>query len=228
MTEISRAILPNNNAPVLWSDDEAGAVYSYGGDPVSPDTSYTSTKRLYKLDGSGGTQQQQQPAWATSEPASAAEFSQLYNPARTSFTTCGGLGIALGGFANSNTDNRVPSGDTIPLPWLVTYDFATRAWANRSIADAFDVQLRGFYPAGGSAVCLPTLGAAGVVMFLGGRALAADGRDVPVPFDRMIFYDIATSTWRTQSTTATTDGLPEHRRDACAAAARGRNGSYEV
>ncbi|KXJ87519.1 hypothetical protein Micbo1qcDRAFT_236385 [Microdochium bolleyi] len=227
MTEISRTLLPSNNAPVLWSDEENKAVYFYGGDSIGRNASYTGSKQLFKLRGetAGGATQ---AAWSTSEPANAANFSELYNPARSSYATCNGMGFSLGGYVNGGTDDRFSGSQGFPLPGLVTYEFATRTWANQSLVEAFDAHLHGYYPAGGSAVCLPTLGKRGMVMFLGGRAIARSGKaEIPVQFDKMTFYDIASGTWRTQSTT-TGDGLPDHRRDACAAATRGRNGSYEV
>ncbi|KXJ87298.1 hypothetical protein Micbo1qcDRAFT_216327 [Microdochium bolleyi] len=235
MREIQHGILPTVNRPILWADPSRDALYLYGGDPVAPDPAYAKTQQYYKLITTDSTL-----SWSIAEPADAFKFSQLYQPARTGFTVCNGVGYSLGGYATSNTDARFAEPkDQIPLPGLVTYNFATRVWTNESIFDAFSTGgsvvgggLRDHYPTGGEALCLPDVGKAGVVMFMGGRGYSANGQTpVPMPLTDVLFYDIAGKKFHWQMTAAADGpegGVPRDRRDGCAAMAKGKNGTYEV
>lgn len=130
--------------------------------------------------------------------------------------------------------------ERIPLPGLVTYDFATRAWANESISAAYSTGggapgggLRDHYPSGGEALCLSDVGGAGVVMFVGDRGYSANGQTpVPLPFEDVLFYDIASKSFHWQKTTpadsGAAGGVPRDRRDGCTAIAKGKHGTYEV
>jgi len=242
MQEIDRTLLPNVNLPVLWADETSNTIYSYGGDSIGTNSSYAKSKQLFKFSpsssstdaaaaGSVGT-------WSTAQPADAFTFSQLYTPSRSASTACNGVGYSLGGYGTGNTDDRFAGGDNnLPLPGLVTYNFATRAWSNGSIADAFSGPstpggIRGYFPTNGAAVCLPDLGEAGVLMFLGGAGISANGRaSVPVPLDDVLLYDVARRKWIWQGTQGGDggDGIPPDRRDACAALVKGKkSGTYEL
>lgn len=236
MHEIQNGILPKVNRPVLWADPTRDALYMYGGDAITADPTYAKTQQYFKL-----TTSDSDPSWTVAEPADSFRFSQLYTPARTAYVECGGVGYSLGGYATANTDSRFDEAtNEIPLPGLVTYDFATRAWANESISAAYSTGggapgggLRDHYPSGGEALCLSDVGEAGVVMFVGGRGYSANGQTpVPLPFDDVLFYDIAGKQFHWQKTTpadgGAAGGVPRDRRDGCAAMAKGKNGTYEV
>lgn len=143
--------------------------------------SATGARDLYQFSPSGNGS----GAWATAETAeSGALFAKILRGAGSAATVCNGVGFALGGRASGSTDDRLPRDGNSPTPGLVTYDFGTGRVRNDSIAAVTD-RMQGGIPTGGAAVCLPDLGASGVVMFLGGRALAPDGLgEVPVSLVR--------------------------------------------
>ncbi|KAH7014218.1 uncharacterized protein B0I36DRAFT_355466 [Microdochium trichocladiopsis] len=234
MREIDRTLLPNVNLPVLWADPAGNALYTYGGDSIGTNSTYTRAQQYFKFTPAGGGRD---GSWSEATPADAFKFSQLYKPARSAFTSCNGVGYSLGGYAYGGTDDRFSGADSgLPLAGMATYDFATRLWDNVSLADAFSGGnsaggMPGYYPTNGAAVCLPDLGGAGALMFFGGRGLSANGRDsVPLQLNDMLIYDIAGKRWLWQGTRGADGaaGVPRHRRDACAAVGRGRNGTYEV
>lgn len=241
MQESDRSLLPSVNVPVLWADETSNTIYSYGGDLVGTNSSYAKSKQFFKFSPSTSSSSSSVAAgsvgtWSTAQPADAFTFSQLYTPSRSSFVACNGVGYSLGGYGTGNTDDRFADSN-LPLPGMVSYNFATRVWSNTSIADAFSGPstpggIRGYFPTNGAAVCLPDLGEAGVLMFLTGGGLSANGRaSVPVPLDDVLLYDIARRKWTWQGTQGGEggDGIPVDRRDACATVVKGKkSGTYEL
>lgn len=233
MGQAERSPLPSLFKPILWADPEAMTLYSYGGDATGENKDYTARRQLWKLTPdplAGLDSPNGNIKWQKSYPANEADFSKLYNPGRSLHVVCNGVAFSLGGFVNGNTDDRF-AGSGAPLPGMVTYNFSTRTWHNETITKVFTgLGPVPYFPGGGNAICLPDLGTAGTVMFMGGYgASAAAESSVSMPLSNLTFFDIAERKWRWQTARGSlSSGVPRGRREACAAISKGRNGTYEV
>ena len=75
-------------------------------------------------------------ALARLDAANPAFQNNLVRTNAASSATCNGRGMYLGGYEDVNTDTVHDAHAYLPTPGVVTYDIATRTWANASIISA--------------------------------------------------------------------------------------------
>ncbi|KAI0975624.1 hypothetical protein F4678DRAFT_483876 [Xylaria arbuscula] len=207
----------------LWVDQQS--FYMWGGQ--APNGNLTTLRALwmFTVDGRGSGD------WSTPSPNNDAIFTGIRRGNGASWTTCGGYGLALGGFGWAWTDFAFSDWNTqdgfLPLPGLLSYEISSRTWANES-ANGFNGLGTSHF---GEAACLPSSGTNGTGIFLplGGQTsgLTTFSRygDPLNNFNNLSFFDIATQTWHWQTTTGV---IPPGRVDSCVVGVQGQNDTYEI
>ncbi|RWA04261.1 hypothetical protein EKO27_g10845 [Xylaria grammica] len=207
LVPITRAA-PGFLQPALWTDSEEQKFYMWGGQAVN---SMPNKSEFwgFTADGRGGGN------WSLVQPANPDVFDGIGRGRGSSWTTCNGFGIALGG------DNF------LPFPGLISYELSTGIWANHS-AEAFN----GMGTCNkGSAICLSSSGTQGmgIMLPLGGQAsglvTAASGGDILNGLDNLTFYDIGTDTWHWQIASGE---IPPGRTASCSVVLQGSGNTSEV
>ncbi|KAH7251349.1 hypothetical protein BKA59DRAFT_452591 [Fusarium tricinctum] len=129
--------------PGLWVDDKRSSVFSWGGQGSYGNVSTVSDHHLWVLnkDGYG------KGSWFTQDPPNSV-FRSSYRTVRGASATCHGVGYYLGGYAESNTDDRITEGSRV-FDGLLTYNMSTQKWTNESI------EALGYATWSGTATCIP-------------------------------------------------------------------------
>ncbi|KAI0539548.1 hypothetical protein GGR58DRAFT_499986 [Xylaria digitata] len=220
LAPISKAA-PTFIQPLLWTDIDKQTFYQWGGQRTQPDP----TKHefwAFTADGRGGGD------WSIVQPANPSVFLGIRRGRGASWTTCNGLGVALGGYGWAETDSDLSDrreGNFLPLPGLLSYNLSTGIWANQS-ADAFN-GLGTCHK--GSAVCLSSSGTQGIVLPLGGltssRVVYNNAHVTLNRFDNLTFYDLGTETWYWQIASGE---IPPGRTAFCSVVLQGPNGTSEI
>lgn len=107
------------------------------------------------------------------------------------------------------------------LEGLLTYNMTTQKWTNESI-EALECATWS-----GTATCIPSIGWAGLLVFLGGAKGVGSGRSNesdPVSFTVTI-YDLESKSWYWQLTTG---GPPDPRVEFCSVGMPRKNGTFTV
>lgn len=220
---LNMADIAKNSAPVLvreamWTDEARQLIYMWGGEGATePRVDDIDTWEL-TLDGTGGG------SWKFENLESQSQIAGLQRASAGAAATCYNTGFNLGGhtIGQNGTDTLVPG--------LLTYNMTSQVWANESAAP--------FAPHGTSigaeAVCLPTFGSRGLVLFLGGLTSVGDNWLDPLlplaqspgmAFDNLTVYDPFTRQWSWQTTTGT---RPTPRHEFCAVGVQGPQNTYEM
>ncbi|KAM0288762.1 hypothetical protein ACHAO9_006826 [Fusarium lateritium] len=98
----------------------------------------------------------------------------------------------------------------------------TQRWTNES------TEALGYATWSGTATCMPSLGPAGLLVFVGGakgRGSGQSNESDPVSFTNVTIYDPDSREWYWQLTTG---GPPDPRVDFCSVGVPGKNGTYEI
>ncbi|KAI3320526.1 hypothetical protein HD806DRAFT_547359 [Xylariaceae sp. AK1471] len=209
----------------IWTDPVEEVFYMWGGQ--APGGNLTRTRELWQFaaDKKGGGN------WSAVTPANPDVFVGLRRGACSSWATCNGLGVALGGFGWVWTDpafsDSNDSSKGVPIPGLLSYNISTRMWANES-AKAFN----GLGTSQkGSAACVPSAGTEGVGLILPLGGLFSDlvvfEQDTTSTNDlgNLTFYDIASKTWHSQTASGQ---IPPGRESFCVVGVQGENNTFEI
>ncbi|KAI0974876.1 hypothetical protein F4678DRAFT_421123 [Xylaria arbuscula] len=222
LTPITKAA-PTFLQPALWTDGDEQVFYMWGGQSTTPMPEERRVWRFTADGGGGGT-------WSIVQPANPHVFAGIKRGRGSSWTTCNGFGVALGGYGWVETDSDLSDhgrSDMLPLPGLLSYQLSTGNWANRS-AKAFN----GLGTSNkGSAVCVSSSGtqSMGVVLPLGGSTTDLvtlnDGSDILNRLDNLTFYDMGTETWHWQYSSG---DIPPGRKAFCSVIMQGSNNTSEI
>lgn len=110
--------------------------------------------------------------------------------------------------------------ETVPVEGFYKYDFDLREWSWQR-----DVE----YPTGNiwaaTAIYVPTYGAGGVIVLLGGKTGVGTDDESYLSFDKAYIYDVEEEQWYTQPTTGA--DKPSRRRHHCGVGVGG-TGSFEM
>ncbi|KAF5679157.1 kelch repeat [Fusarium heterosporum] len=217
LDEIDKGSSPYLKQPALWVDNSSSTIFSWGGQGSYDNVSVARDHHLwaFRADDSGkGT-------WSIQDPRNSEAFRSSYRTVRGASTTCNGVGYYLGGYAERNSDRRITEGSRV-FDGLLTYNMTTQQWSNES------TEALGYATWSGSATCLPSIGPAGLILFLGGSkggVSARSNESDPVSFTNVTIYDPNANNWYWQSTTG---GPPESRVDFCSVGVPGKNGTFEI
>jgi hypothetical protein len=208
----------DKSSPVMsfaapWSDDKAR--YMYGG--VGPSAELSTDLWEFTASGSGGG------SWALQSPANTDVLIGIIPTSQAGRASCNGTGVYLGGYTYVDIGNALY---LFAVPGLLTYDYATRTWANESSLglNSFGTMLSG------AAACVQGFNQKGLFLPLGGEvwntrsAWPADGSGL-LDLGTVQMYDVDTNKWYSQTTTGDTPG---QRSDMCVTGALGQNGTYEM
>jgi hypothetical protein len=150
---------PAKAGVVLWTDQEAGVLYSWGG--KFPGGRDIKDPELWKFtaDGEGGG------TWSAEDPANPTRFGDLHPTEDGAYANTPSQGFVIGGVADAYTEPGFRG--AIPIPGMVSFDMKTKLWQNGTT---------NFSPFGtttliqASAEYIPTFGPEGLIMVLGGYA----------------------------------------------------------
>ncbi|KAI0426485.1 hypothetical protein F5Y09DRAFT_61266 [Xylaria sp. FL1042] len=220
LTVISKAA-PTFLQPALWTDLHEQAFYMWGGQSTTP---VPEQRRLWKFAANG----RGVGNWFVIQPANPDVFAGIKRGRGASWTTCNGVGMALGGYGWAETDTDLSDhgrSDMLPLPGLLSYQLSTGTWANLS-AEAFN----GLGTSDkGSAVCLSSSGTRGmgILLPLGGftPSLVTLKDESENRLDNLTFYDLGTGTWHWQYASG---AIPPGRKAFCSVLLQGSNDTSEV
>ncbi|KAH8887945.1 hypothetical protein GQ53DRAFT_264931 [Thozetella sp. PMI_491] len=219
---VTKAGAPKLLDESLWIDDKKQSLYAWSDLSQATDGIYNDT-RLWRLtaDGAGGG------FWQPQDSVDAQDMLSLQRTAGAGSTTCYNTGFHLGGSA---ADPDKPMDSPLLVPGLTTYNITSNKWANIS-ATAFTPRGTFF---NGEAVCLPTFGPSGLVIFLGGLTSFGDNwqstgdslsHSAGNGFDNLTFYDPFAERWYSQIATGS---RPTPRSLFCAAGVQGPNNTFEI
>ncbi|KAF5000252.1 hypothetical protein FGRMN_1884 [Fusarium graminum] len=217
LDEIDKGSSPYLKQPALWVDNSTSIIVSWGGQGSYDNVSVARDHHLwaFEADDSGkGT-------WSIQDPRNTEDFRSSYRTVRGASTTCNGVGYYLGGYAERNSDRRITEGSRV-FDGLLIYNMTTQQWSNES------TEALGYATWSGTATCLPSIGPAGLILFLGGSKGGVSGRSNesdPISFTNVTIYDPNAKSWYWQSTTG---GPPESRVDFCSVGVHGKNGTFEI
>ncbi|KAL7628091.1 hypothetical protein AAE478_002288 [Parahypoxylon ruwenzoriense] len=163
-------------------------------------------------------------AWSQVTQGDYRYFSRLLRPVGAAVTQSAHVGYALGGQVTEKTDSSIQkTGPGYALPGLVSYDFLTGQWANKS-----SVEFEGYGTnLNGRAEYVP-FGPNGLLLFLGGAETPVDATEesiVQLSWNTLTLHDPVTGKWYTQATKGTRPPTVER---ACTVGVRGPNNTYEI
>lgn len=211
MTAISKGNSPVFFQPQFWADEENNAFYSWSGDTPAGYT--VSEKSLWKFSADDNS-------WARVSTDSS--FADLARPVGGYNAVANGVGYFVGGYGTETTDDvNFRSSDYMPVPGVVSFNFSSGEWANRS-SEGWTTYGRGMR---GQAASVP-FGANNdsLLVLLGGesgtRELVSNQRGY-VDFSSVSIYDTTgNGSWYSQTTTGE---APSPRDEFCMAATQGAN-----
>ncbi|KAF2137450.1 uncharacterized protein K452DRAFT_312275 [Aplosporella prunicola CBS 121167] len=206
-TTVNVSSIDNDGSPPFfhcshWPDESSGSFYSWTGEV--PAGSMVPQKSFWKFtcDGKGGGKWTRQPDTDT--------FQQLTWPVSGYSTTVDGADNV--GFETA---------DIIPVPGVVSYNFSTSQWNNKS-TERWNQYGTGIF---GQAAEVPF--AEGLLVLVGGESgsrTSITNKGGYIDFRSLSIYDTATGNWYLQ---VTTGEAPSIRDSFCLAGVRGEN-SYEL
>lgn len=196
----------------LWRNANSSTVLAFGGQTygVSSDSTWALSP-----DGQGSG------SWlgvSFDDPNWQSIIRPEYGLVAASSTT----GYSLGGIVSNFRTSSVYA-----IPGMVTYDFASGKWNNLTVSGAYSATGMGAY---GVAQFVPSFGAAGLIIMMGGiipsNASDTNPRESLRLMSNITIFDAASQKWYSQ--TATGD-VPPARNGACIVGAQGLNSStYEM
>jgi hypothetical protein len=109
-------------------------------------------------------------------------------------------------YYGGRADFTGPNGNLNQFQGLVTYDFSSRSWINSSQPSAWESSGISGHSLLGEGYYVPTFGASGVLLFLGGFQ-NEDGPDVAVvDMESVVIYDIGSDSWYQQKVSGDSPG----------------------
>ncbi|PHH90509.1 hypothetical protein CDD83_3473 [Cordyceps sp. RAO-2017] len=203
----------------LWADKEGRTLYRYGGEKAyNGNLTNMENRHLWKFspDGAGGG------TWSIQAPLDRQFFDDLKQGTRGASAFCKGLGVYAGGFRDRSTDwayEHVTWPNSVPIPGMLTYNAATRAWTNETIPDNSNdssAHAKAGKFTNGQAVCVTGFGPNPMVMMLGGW---------DADLQTIAMYDLITKRWFWQQTAGS---VPRSRGNYCAVGVKGPHGTLEM
>ncbi|KAF2141130.1 uncharacterized protein K452DRAFT_288500 [Aplosporella prunicola CBS 121167] len=223
ISRIDKGSSPVFFQPKFWADESANAFYSWSGS--TPNGYAVSQKSLWKFsgDGEGGG------AWARQTVKDDdSVFKQLTRPVGGYSAVADQTGFFVGGVATKSSDDlNVEGEDAVPVPGVVSYNFSSGEWANKS-SDGWTPYGTGMW---GQAAAVPfgyqDDGSGGLLVLLGGESgtrTSISNAEGYLDFSSVSIYDVATGAWHSQ---VTTGEAPSVRDEFCMAGTQGKD-SYEL
>ena len=209
--------VPVLNYGALWTSPDNISIHSFGGVRSSyPYSPRIGDIELWKYSATKGwsgmtSQSTASPSLTNSRPAAAAS------------TYGNGIGYMLGGFRGND------GAPWWPLPGMLTYDMTENTWTNESTASIMP-----YSAIGGSLNFVPSFGAEGVLIAMGGEYTGAkpwmELATNFVSFTNISIWDIASKTWYWQNATANNNStdIPPPATMFCSAGVAGPNGTFEI
>ncbi|KAI1122143.1 hypothetical protein F5Y10DRAFT_81448 [Nemania abortiva] len=208
---------PLLNKQTHWTDPSTSSFYTWGGF-TSNGSSPSQELWRFMADGSGGG------SWTQVTQRDFADFLKLKGTFGTAFTQTQDVGFALGGAVTTSSDGSVDK--KIPgyaTPGLVSYNFRTGEWDNRTTAEygGYGTSLNA------RAESVP-FGANGMILFLGGAETPVDATNetiVETSWNHISMVDPVTNKWYKQATSGI---KPPTIESHCSVGVPGPNGTYEI
>ena len=218
LNKIEKGSAPIVNNEALWLDASNSTFYAYDGGlsrslpaqelPPSPLNS------LWQFTPSGKSGR-----WSSFPVAPGSLFSTLVRTTTSICTSGNGLGFALGGIVNDNTDESLSATGVwtqYNVPGMVMYNTDSQKWYNASTRGySYDGSAYG-----GAAQFVPTFGPAGLVFVFAGMT----ANNQYVPFTDAYMYDPSSQQWQTQQVSGE---IPPEIASPCVVGIQGEN-TYEV
>jgi len=151
---------PKKTGAALWTDNQSGVFYSWGGAFPSGQHENISAPELWKFtaDGQGGG------SWSTVQPSNGGAFLAIHPADLLASANTDTMAFALGGVRGRWAEPG-DEGDNQPVySGMVTYGFASHQWTNDTENGPFPTLV------GASAHYLPSFGSNGLIMTLGGHS----------------------------------------------------------
>jgi hypothetical protein len=203
-----------------FADVKGNSFYIWGGHaPYGVGLNTVTKVGIWKFtaDGSGGG------SWQRQLPQNPDVFSQLTFSEDGAHATAGDTGFYIGGMASGWTEPGRAA--TQPVPGVVSFNMSTNTWTNTSVAPISPFGT----VANGVAEFVPTFGANGLVLVLGGTTftLKPDSRppDGVRDLRNVTFFDPVSQQWYWQIATG---AVPSARQNFCIVSARSQNNTYEM
>ena len=188
----------------LWYDEKKNEVFSFGGEesyldgdnPPAPFADLSTYKLLPTSDGYG--------TWTQNASDTTVPFTQpgITRPFGGASAQSNTTAFYLGGYASSRSSDKTKFLTTfVPTPGLITYDFATGAWANETQDSTLAIDNpMGPFEWGGMEY-LPKLGPNGMLVVFGGdtsnSSIYVQGEQKR-HMNNIALYDPITKTWYNQ------------------------------
>jgi hypothetical protein len=209
----------SKSCQAIWTNHDEGTFYVWGGKWLWGMNMTENQLWKFTPDGNGGGK------WAVEEPANAGLFEDLHQSEFGAYASTNDTGFYIGGIASGWTEYRRARNQVIP--GMVTYDMKSKVWDNGTTAFSPFTTL-----AGASAHYVPTFGANGLVMVLGGSSHAVEGEPDwsaarAWDFRNLTFFDPRTKKQYWQA--ATGDIPPDSPRAFfCTTGFQNSDGGYEI
>jgi hypothetical protein len=214
--------VPILNGPTLWYHAAQNELLQgFAGSASSwPNTSFAYDLSLWslKLDHAGGG------AWSEVLDARHNAFGSVTRPFFGLSAHGNDSAYVLGGYSTGQTTPALAGHGRVLLPGLVSYNMTTREFRNATATE--------YYGTGtaqrGQMVHVPTYGAKGLYVMLGGDNWRANGYTPGrhlVSFANITMFDPAERSWYWQTARGE---VPKSRIEFCAAGAQSTNGTYEM
>lgn len=211
----------------LWTSEDAGRLYSFGGEtswlPNGQNQTYPLSIWSFSPDGQGGG------SWSEAVGGNTTAWPDgITRPMGGLATSSPTAGYILGGYSTHRTDPLTSNQQPLkfkPLSGLLSFNFSSGEVTSSSATE--------YSPYGtaawGGMHFAPAFGSAGVLVALGGNVtrgldLTEDGDTSFRPLDKVAVYDVQNQTWYLQTTTG---DIPDPRLRFCVVGAQG-NSSYEM
>jgi len=190
-------LMPSNfnftRQPALWYDSFSGNASLWGGWAYTGSTGYWSFRH--------DTTNKDVVTWAKG-PLPEVKGSTILPPIFATIVQSPTKLYYYGGKA----DFTEPNGNLNQFRGLVTYDFSSHSWINSSQPSAWESSGISGRSLLGEGYYVPTFGASGVLLFLGGFQ-NEDGPDLAVvDMESVVIYDIGSGNWYQQKVSGDSPG----------------------
>jgi hypothetical protein len=210
---------PKKSNLVLWTDEQARAFYSWGGEfPSSVKENMTEPELWkFKADGEGGGE------WSIVKPANEGTFSNMHSAALGASANTGTTAFVIGGEIQRWSEPDT-NGSTQVVGGMVTFNMATRVWTNETDNSPFATLV------GASSHYLPSFGNDGIIITLGGITPSLvgrwDGKEPSLDFYNITLFNPTTKKVYWQLASGDIPTSP--RIQACTAIIKTADGGYDM
>ena len=216
INQIGKGRLTGNvTNPALWVDNIGKRLYSWGGDPKTPQSKGDNDDpemvdlKVFEPDGQGSG------VWSTQEPKNR-QIMDFLRIEGGGYASCDGSGYYLGGYATIPTSGD--GSEEREGPEVLSFNMEEKEWSERYLISSAS-------PNGdmkeGEAVCGSVADADPHIFTFGGRA----GDSAYRPMDNINFYSPKDKKWYSQATTGDT---PPRMDLFCAVGVQSPGGTYDI